>query len=121
MFSAVKRARRLFRVFLCFVRAAFDPALAPVLGIGAADAASGGGLLCAKADGGVNASTRATRIEAKVALSMAIAFKIVLLSAKDAKLPYRAGDFGGLNPRVRRPIPASSLGRDWPTDDKERQ
>ena len=117
MFSAVKRARRLFRVFLCFVRAAFDPALAPVLGIGAAEAASGGGLLCAKADGGV----RATRIEAKVAMSMAIAFKIVLLSAKDAKLPYRAGDFGGLNPRVRRPIPASSLGRDWPTDDKERQ
>jgi hypothetical protein len=57
-------------VFLCRLRAAFDPAPAPVLGMGAADAAPGGGLLCADADADASASKRANPIEMKVALRM---------------------------------------------------
>jgi hypothetical protein len=70
--SEVARALCRFRVFRCRVRAAFEPALAPVLGMAAADAAPGGGLLCAQAGGGASASTRATPIEAKIALRIVI-------------------------------------------------
>jgi hypothetical protein len=57
-------------VFLCLVRAALDPAPAPVLGMAAADAAPGGGLLCAEPGEGASTRTRATPIEAKIALRM---------------------------------------------------
>ncbi|MGC2785620.1 MAG: hypothetical protein WA397_17670 [Roseiarcus sp.] len=54
----------------CRVRAALDPAPAPVLGMAAADAAPGGGLLCAEAGGSASASIMAAPIEAKIALRM---------------------------------------------------
>jgi hypothetical protein len=57
-------------VFLCLVRAALVPAPAPVLGMAAADAAPGGGLLCAEPGEGASTRTRATPIEAKIALRM---------------------------------------------------
>jgi hypothetical protein len=59
-------------VFLCRARAALDPAPAPVLGMAAADAAPGGGLLCAQAGRGASARTRAPLIKAKIALRMVI-------------------------------------------------
>ena len=68
--SEVARALCRFRVFLCLVRAALDPAPAPVLGMAAADAAPGGGLLCAEPSEGPRTRTRATPIEAKIALRM---------------------------------------------------
>jgi hypothetical protein len=67
----VARALCRLRVFLCRVRAALDPAPAPVLGMAAAAAAPGGGLLCAEAGGGASTRTKATPIEAKIALRMA--------------------------------------------------
>ena len=70
--SEVARALCRFKVFLWRVRAARDPAPAPVLGMGAAAAAPGGGLLCAEAGGGVSARTRATPIEAKIVLRIVI-------------------------------------------------
>ena len=70
--SDVVRALCRFKVFLCRVRAALDPAPAPVLGMAAADAAPGGGLLCAEAGGGASARTKATPIEAKIALRIVI-------------------------------------------------
>jgi hypothetical protein len=59
-------------MFLCRVRAALDPAPAPVLGMAAAAAAPGGGLLCAEAGGGASARTKATSIEAKIALRIVV-------------------------------------------------
>ena len=70
--SAVDRALCRFRVSLCRVRAAFDPAPAPVLGMAAADAAPGGGLLCAEAGSGPSARMRTAPIEAKIVLRIAI-------------------------------------------------
>jgi uncharacterized protein len=70
--SEVARALCRLSVFLCRVRLAFEPASAPVLGMAAADAAPGGGLLCAEAGGDVSASMRATPIEAKVALRIVV-------------------------------------------------
>ena len=70
--SAVARALCLLKVFLCRVRAALDPAPAPVLGMAAAAAALGGGLLCAEAGGGASARTKATPIKAKSALRIVI-------------------------------------------------
>jgi hypothetical protein len=66
--SAVARALCRFKVFRCRVRAALDPAPAPVLGMSAAEAAPGGGLLCARAGGGASVNMKATPIEAKIVL-----------------------------------------------------
>jgi hypothetical protein len=55
-------------VFLCRVRAALDPAPAPVRGMAAAEAAPGGGLLCAEEGKGASAKMKATPSEAKIVL-----------------------------------------------------
>jgi|HubBroStandDraft_5_1064220.scaffolds.fasta_scaffold94487_2 hypothetical protein len=68
--SDVVRALCRFKVFLCRVRAALDPAPAPVLGMAAAEAAPGGGLLCAGAGGGASVRMKAKPSEAKIALRM---------------------------------------------------
>src|ERR1700750_1601868 len=66
--SEVARALCRLSVFRCRSRAALDPAPAPVLGMAAADAAPGGGLLCARAGGAASPSKKATPIEAKIVL-----------------------------------------------------
>jgi hypothetical protein len=63
--SAVCRARCLFSVPLCLVRAAFDPAPAPVLGIAdAALAEAAGWPVWARTPKGASASATARPIEA---------------------------------------------------------
>ncbi len=86
--SEVARARCRFRVFLCRDRAALDPAPAPVLGMVAADAAPGGGLLCADAGGGASASMRATPIKAKIALRIVISPYFPATTAPSSPSPF---------------------------------
>ena len=120
--SEVARALCRLRVFLCRVRAAFDPAPAPVLGMAAADAAPGGGLLCAEAGGGASASMRATPIEAKIALRIVVSpFCLATTTAPSLRRsPYTLDRRpGALTPQARPPTPASSRARDWPRDDRE--
>ena len=87
--SEVARALCRLRVFLCRVRAALDPAPAPVLGMAAAAAAPGGGLLCAEAGGGASARTKATPIEAKIALRIVISHSCLpATTAPSCPIPF---------------------------------
>jgi hypothetical protein len=84
----VARALCRLRVFLCRVRAALDPAPAPVLGMAAAAAAPGGGLLCADAGRGASARTRATPIEAKIVLRIVISPFCLPTAAPSSPRPF---------------------------------
>src|SRR6202044_486111 len=95
------------RMFLCRVRAALDPAPAPVLGMAAAAAAPGGGLLCAEAGGGASARTNATPMEAKIALRIVVSPFCLPTTRQAGQSPlYAHRPARRATPQARQPTPA---------------
>ena len=67
-----------------------ETAPAPVLGMAAADAAPGGGLLCAEAGVGASARVKATPIKVKIVLRIVISPPVCLAgdAASIARFPW---------------------------------